>query len=100
MKIENKNLVIEVVEKLCRFDFISVQKFNFSETFNSACKNNGLRSRFGSKWMFFEILKTCKNENSVFSRGFEISKEFWFRKYKLDFSTALNFENVKILMFG
>ena len=30
LKIENKNLVIEVVEELWRFDFISVQKFNLS----------------------------------------------------------------------
>ena len=38
LKIENKNLVIEVVEELWRFDFISVQKFNFSKTFNLCTK--------------------------------------------------------------
>ena len=38
LKIENKSLVIEVVEELWRFDFISVQKFNFSETFNFCTK--------------------------------------------------------------
>ena len=38
LKIENKNLVIEVVVELWRFDFMSVQKFNLSETFNLCTK--------------------------------------------------------------
>ena len=84
LKIENKNLVIEVVEELWRFDFISVQKFNFSETFNFCTKRclnltSRLKQKFSPKfkvWLILfrilwkVLLPKSKNRNKM-SHGFQ-----------------------------